>query len=126
MSFKKQQTRKSTVRRLTVKLNVNTEAGVKELLKEVRFDLINISLSTKKSYVGMNGNGYTQIGFVNGYNSEENTFDVVVFENRFEAVKSMGNVEVMARSFKNKDGEITKIISLDLTAAEDINYSIAA
>ena len=125
MSFKKQQTRKSTVRRLSVKLNVNTEDKVKELLKEVKFDIINISLSTKKSYVGMNGNGYTQIGFVNGYNSEENTFDVVVFENRFEAVKALGDVEVMVRSFKNRDGEITKIISLDLTPTEDITLAAA-
>ena len=125
MSFKKQQTRKSTVRRLSVKLNVNAEDKVKELLKEVKFDIINISLSIKKSYVGMNGNGYTQIGFVNGYNSEENTFDVVVFENRFEAVKALGDVEVMVRSFKNRDGEITKIISLDLTPTEDITFAAA-
>lgn len=118
MSFK-QQARTSTVKRMTVKLGIlegakySTE-DLKGVLSKVTFDLININLSTKKTHLGINGVGYTSIGFVNGYNPETNEFDVVVFNNRVEAIEKLGEVVVVARTFTNKEGKITKIIGLDI------------
>lgn len=118
------QTKTSTVTRMTVKLGkIEKESSydindLKDVLSRVTFDLININLSTKKTYVGINGIGYTSVGFVNGYNTETTEFDVVVFNNRVEDIKKLGNIVITARVFTDREGKITKITGLDIEAAE--------
>ena len=96
MSFK-QQARTSTVKRMTVKLGIlegakySTE-DLKDVLSKVTFDLININLSTKKTHLGINGVGYTSIGFVNGYNPEKLDSQTVTVE--YKGFKDSFNVTV--------------------------------
>lgn len=120
MSFKHQNIKKSTMKKMTVAFGgaSNVKCSTEELaevLKKVSFDLININLSLKKSYTdSSNAKGYASVGFVNSFNAENNTFDVVVFENRVETIEELGEVVVSARVFTNKEGKITKVIGLDI------------
>ena len=92
-----------------------------EVLKQIRFDLININLSVSKSNVDLKGHGFAPIGFVNKfYTNEEGNyvFDVAVFSKYDSAInelKEESDIGVAARVFTNKEGKITKIIGLDLT-----------
>lgn len=115
MSFK--QSKKSMVKRITVKLGEANEELI-SILDKITFDLVNINLNIKKSYVGLNGTGYTSIGFVNGFDKETNTFDVVVFENRLNDIAKLGETVIVARVFNNKDGKITKVTGLDIVPVE--------
>lgn len=120
MSFKQQ--RKSAVTRMTIKLGKNegakfTTSDLVKILSEISFKLININLSTKKEYVGIEGNGYTSVGYVNGFDKENLEFDVVIFTNREESIKELGNVNIIARAFTDREDNISKIISLDVEPA---------
>lgn len=113
-------TKKPTLAHVTMKLiavedgKSYTTEDLISVLKEISFDKININLSCKKSYIGSNGLGYTSIGFVNKFNPEEVEFETVVFENRVDAIKALGDVAIAARVFTNKEGKITKVIGLDV------------
>lgn len=113
-------TKKPTLKHIVMKLaavedgRTYTTEELIDILSEVTFDKININLSCKKSYLGMNGLGYTSIGFVNGFDTEETEFDVAVFENRVEAIEALKDVVIAARVFTNKEGKITKVIGLDV------------
>lgn len=113
-------TKKPTLKHIVMKLaavedgRTYTTEELINILSEVTFDKININLSCKKSYLGMNGLGYTSIGFVNGFDPEETEFNVAVFENRVEAVEALKDVVIAARVFTNKEGKITKVIGLDV------------
>lgn len=113
-------TKKPTLKHIVMKLaavedgRTYTTEELIDILSEVTFDKININLSCKKSYLGMNGLGYTSIGFVNGFDPEETEFNVAVFENRVEAVEALKDVVIAARVFTNKEGKITKVIGLDV------------
>ena len=117
--MKHERSRKVGMKHYTLKLregeNVKyTKEDLVDILSNISFELININLSSKKSYLGINAAGYTAIGFVNGFNPEEETFNVVVFENRTEAIDNLGEIVVIPRVFTNRDGEITKVIGLDV------------
>ena len=90
-----------------------------EILKEIRFDLININLSISKESVGIKGRGFAPIGFVNKfYTNEEGhyVFDVAIssrYAETIEEMKESSDIGITARVFTNR-GEITKIIGLDL------------
>lgn len=119
------QRKKPMVKKLNLKLGEVPESRFDQddlvnVLSKVSFDLININLSAKKSYVGLNGNGYTPIGFVNGFNKEDSSFDVVVFENREEAVRKLGDIVVVAKAFTDREGNVTKIISLNVEPVEEL------
>lgn len=126
MSFKnnQKQTKKSVVKRLTIKLGEVerrfTQEDLETVLGNITFDLININLTAKKSYVGLNGVGYTPVGFVNGYDKEAKTFDVVVFENKVQAIEKLGDIVIVARAFTDKEGNITKITGLDIEPVEEL------
>lgn len=118
--MKNTKSKKPTLKQMTIKLGVSEQAkytkeNLIEILSDVSFELININLTTKKTNIGIDGLGYSSIGFINGFNPEECTFDVVVFENRVEAIEKLGDVVITARVFTNKDSKITKIIGLDVT-----------
>lgn len=92
-----------------------------ELLKEIRFDLININLSTSKEDVGIRGRGFVPIGFVNKFYINEDgqyAFDVAVSSKFAETIEGMkeedSDIGITARVFTNREGKITKIIGLDL------------
>lgn len=121
--MKKQQRKTPTVKRMVVKLGKTQESNYEindlvNILENVSFDLINVNLSTKKSNLGLSGAGYSSVGFVNGFNTEDNTFDVVIFENKIADIEKLGEVVITARVFNNKDGIITKITGLDISSAE--------
>lgn len=113
-------TKKPALKHIVMKLaavedgRTYTTEDLIDLLSEVTFDKININLSCKKTYLGVNGLGYTSIGFVNGFDPEETEFNVAVFENRVEAIEALGDVVIAARVFTNKEGKITKVIGLDV------------
>lgn len=93
-----------------------------EVLKQIRFDLINVNLLTAKENVNLNGHGFTPIGFVNKFysNEEDNyVFDIAISSKFAEAVENLKTEDldlgITARVFTNKNGNITKIIGLDLT-----------
>ena len=92
-----------------------------EVLKQIRFDLININLSISKSNVDLKGHGFAPIGFVNKFYTNEGgnyVFDVAVFskyDSDIKELKEESDIGVAARVFTNKEGKITKIIGLDLT-----------
>lgn len=123
MNFK-QQTKKSVVKRLAIKLGKSsgkfTQEDLETVLGNITFDLININLTAKKSYVGIKGVGYAPIGFVNGFDKETKTFDVVVFENKVQAVEKLGDIVITARAFTTKEGNITKITGLDIEPVEEL------
>ena len=112
-------TKKSTLKHMIIKLAAvdgdvkYTTEDLINVLEKISFDLININLSCKKSLLGLNGNGYAAIGYVNGFDPEECTFKTVVFQNQVEAVEKLGELVVTARVF-TKDDKITKVISLDV------------
>lgn len=97
-----------------------------ELLKEIRFDLININLSTSKENVGIRGRGFVPIGFVNKFYTNEDghyAFDVAVsskFAETIEGMKEDSDIGITARVFTNR-GNITKIIGLDLISIISVN-----
>lgn len=118
MSFKQQQ-KKSAVKRMTIKLGELEDSKFEksdliEVLADIPFSLININLSAKKSYVGVNGLGYTSVGYVNGFDRDTLEFDVVIFANRVDEISKLGELFIGARAFTNADNQITKIISLDI------------
>lgn len=117
--MKHERSKKVGMKHYTLKLNEGenvkyTKEDLVDILSNISFELININLSSKKSYLGINATGYNAVGFVNGFNPEEETFNVVVFENRTEAIDSLGEIVVIPRVFTNRDGEITKVIGLDV------------
>ena len=117
--MKTTKSKKPTLKHCTMKLadvadKTYTQKDLIDILSEVSFDKININLTCKKSYVGINGLGYTGIGFVNEFDDEKAEFNVVIFENRTEAIEQLKDVVIVARVFTNKDGNITKIIGLDV------------
>ena len=117
--MKTTKSKKPTLKHFTMKLadvadKTYTKKDLIDILSEVSFDKININLTCKKSYVGINGLGYTGIGFVNEFDDEKAEFNVVIFENRTEAIEQLKDVVIVARVFTNKDGDITKIIGLDV------------
>lgn len=117
--MKNEKSKKPTMKHLTVKLAIvenakYTEEDLVDILSNVSFELINITLSTKKTYLGVNGFGYTAIGFVNSFNPEEKSFKVVVFENKYDAIEKLGDIVISPRVFTNKEGKITKVIGLDV------------
>lgn len=91
-----------------------------DVLEQIRFDLININLTTYKSNVNVKGYGYAQIGFVNNFYANEEgvyVFDVAIsskYADAVEELKADSEVGITARAFTNKEGHITKIIGLDL------------
>lgn len=112
------ETKKPALKHMTLKLNIHEgarydEADLVEVLKKISFDLININLSTKKKNVGIQSMGYTSVGFVNGFNAEDCTFKVAVFENHVEAITVLGEVGITPRVF-SKDGSVIKVIGLDV------------
>lgn len=115
-------TKKSNLKHMNIKLaavegeKYSTEDLI-EVLESITFELININLSCKKSHLGLNGTGYANIGYVNGFNPEDCSFKVVVFQNHVETVENLNEVVICARVF-TKDGKITKIISLDVEPVE--------
>lgn len=122
---------KNTMFKRTVKLGYLESdrfewADLLSLLTEVKFNIININLTVKKSEAELNGNGYAPIGFVNKfYNNEEGEylFDVAIFDKFKEVVESWEDTEnseliISARVFTNKENKITKIIGLDLRLVE--------
>lgn len=118
------QPKKSVVKRLSIKLGEAerrfTQEDLETVLGNITFDLININLTTKKSYVGVNGAGYTPVGFVNGFDKEAKTFDVVVFDSKVQAIEKLGDIVIVARAFTDREGKITKITGLDIEPVEEL------
>lgn len=127
MSFNERRPRKNTFKKMTIELAVMEDDrfdsdDLLNVLSEITFDLININLTIKKSEVGLNGPGYTPIGFVNKFYSNEEgecMFDVAIFEKYSKIIERLENAEgeeiaIRARAFTNKEGKITKIIGLDI------------
>lgn len=117
--MKTQKTKKPTLKHLTLSLATVEDVKYKtddlvNILSEIPFDKINISLSAKKSYLGLTGMGYTNIGFVNSFNADDCTFEVAVFENRTEAIEKLGDIALTVRAFTNKEGKLVKVIGLDV------------
>lgn len=127
MTFKKRPKRtmaeKMTIELAVLESDKFTELDLIEVLDQVTFGLINISLTTAKANVGVRGNGFAPIGFVNKfYINEEGkyVFDVAVFNKFAQQVKGLVEAEdeylaITARVFMNKEDQITKIIGLDVT-----------
>ena len=117
---------KNSFTKMTVELiSLNTDRFDGEelikVLEEIRFDLININISTYKSNVDLRGRGFAPIGFVNRFYANEEgiyVFDVAVssrFADAIEDMKADSDIGITARVFTNKEGKITKIIGLDLS-----------
>lgn len=124
MNFKNTRQKPQTVKKMTVVLGElkdtkYTKEDLVEVLNKITFNLININLSTKKTNIGIDGIGYTAIGFVNGFNKDTSEFEVVVFNNRVEAVEKLGKIAIVPRAFTNKEGKITKIIGLDIEPVQE-------
>lgn len=124
MNFKNTRQKPQTVKKMTVVLRElkdtkYTKEDLVEVLNKITFNLININLSTKKTNIGIDGIGYTAIGFVNGFNKDTSEFEVVVFNNRVEAVEKLGKIAIVPRAFTNKEGKITKIIGLDIEPVQE-------
>ena len=127
MTFERR--KKPTLKKMTVKLGLVEDAkfdseDLINLLFDIPFSSININLNMKKSDMNMMGKGYTPIGFVNKFYTDEQgdyAFDVVIFE-KFKdnnAVnEEVNELYIVARAFTNKEGKISKIISLDLVHGE--------
>lgn len=124
MNFKNTRQKPQTVKKMTVVLGElkdtkYTKEDLVEVLNKITFNLININLSTKKTNIGIDGIGYTAIGFVNRFNKDTSEFEVVVFNNRVEAVEKLGKIAIVPRAFTNKEGKITKIIGLDIEPVQE-------
>lgn len=129
MAYNKRQ--KPTMFKRTVKLGLLDSDrfawdDLISVLSDVTFDLININLTMKRSEVGLNGNGYVPVGFVNKFYSDEDgecLFNVAIFDKFKDIVEEMeANEEaemcITIRVFTNKENKITKIIGLDLGLIE--------
>ena len=117
--MKNERSKKLSMKHFTVKLGevVNakySEEDLVDILSNISFELINITLSTKKNYLGMNATGYSAVGFVNSFDPEEKTFKVVVFDNKSNFIEDLGELVIVPRVFTNRNGEITKVIGLDV------------
>jgi len=94
-----------------------------EILSTIPFGSININLNIAKEQLGLRGKGFTAIGFVNKfYTNEEGqyVFDVAVSNKYASQVENLvenddEELAITARVFTNKEGKITKIIGLDVT-----------
>ena len=91
-----------------------TDDDLVDVLSNITFDLININLTTTKENVGLQGNGYAVIGYVNKFNADDNTFDVVIFSKYADIAENIDDSVITARVFTDKEDKITKIIGLDL------------
>lgn len=122
--------RKSNFKKMTIELvsldrdDFDCEDLIR-ILRKIPFNRININLSTTKENVGLNGRGFTPIGFVNKFYTEEDeskcVFDVAIiarYAEHIEALQEDYDLGITARVFKDKEGNITKIIGLDLTPVQ--------
>lgn len=129
MTYNKRQ--KSTMFKRTIKLGLlNSDKfewdDLISVLSDVTFNLININLTIKKSDIGLDGNGYIPIGFVNKFYSDENgecLFDVAIFDKFKDIVTRMEeNMEaelvITVKVFTNRENKITKITGLNLRLVE--------
>lgn len=117
--MKNEKSRKPSMKHFIVKLDEGknakyTKEELVDILSDISFELINITLSAKKSYLGLNGQGYSAIGFVNSFDPEEESFKVVVFENKAKYIEDLEEIVIVPRVFTNKEGKITKVIGLDV------------
>ena len=110
--------KKSNVKKMKLKLGTEMP-DLQEVLQDITFDLVNIQLSIKKELVGLAGTGYTSVGFVNSYDVESNTFNVVVFNNHSETISKLGKVQVVCRVRTNKEGKVVKVTGFDVTPVEE-------
>lgn len=91
---------------------------LRSLLKEIPFDKISIPAYSYKDLILKNGKpGIVSIGYVNGYNDEDQTFDVCLYENSSKIVEEFKDVVVYVRCYV-KDGAVSKIIGLDVCPAD--------
>lgn len=129
MTYNKRQ--KTTMFKKTIKLGLLDSDKFEwddliSVLSDVTFNLVNINLTIKKSDIGLNGNGYVPIGFVNKFYSDENgecLFDVAIFDKFKDTIIEMEENEeaelvVTIRVFTNRENKITKITGLDLRLVE--------
>ncbi len=117
--MKNEKSRKPSMKHFIVKLDEGknakyTKEELVDILADISFELINITLSTKKSYLGGSNPGYSAIGFVNSFDPEKESFKVVVFENKAKYIEDLGEIVIIPRVFTNKEGKITKVIGLDV------------
>lgn len=92
-----------------------------EVLEAITFGLININLTTKKENINAQGAGYATIGYVAGFEVDQDDtyyFNVLVFDKYVDEVNKTNNV-IIPRVFTNKEGEISKIIGLDLVPCSE-------
>lgn len=125
MAFNKKYTR-NNFKKMTIELialdtdNFDCEELI-GILETIPFNLININLTTSKSNVGIRGNGFAQIGFVNKFYTDEDgkyVFDVAIVSKHVSAVDELlkeSDLGITAKVFTDKDGKVTKIIGLNLT-----------
>lgn len=129
MTFNPKKHTKNMFKKMTIELVSleNDKFNIDELvnvLNNVTFNLININLTTIKENVGIRGNGFAPIGFVNKfYTNEEGkcVFDVAISSRYASAIDELAkdsDLGISGRVFMNKEGKITKIIGLDLTPVE--------
>lgn len=118
---------KSTFTKMTIELiSLDTDRfdcdELIEVLEQIRFDLININLTTSKlNFDERARGGFVPIGFVNRFYANEEgiyVFDVAVSSRYNEMVRELtetSDIGITARVFTNKEGKITKVIGLDFT-----------
>lgn len=125
MTFNPKRHTRNNFKKMTVELvSLDTDKFNSDelinVLENVTFNLININLTIAKENIGIKGNGFTSIGFVNKfYTNEEGifVFDVAISSKYVQAVDDLAKdsqLGIAARVFTNKEGKITKIIGLDL------------
>lgn len=130
MTYNKKPNR-NTMFKKTIRLGLLDSAtyswdDIVSILPDIPFNLININLSARKSEIGMNGNGFTPIGFVNKFYSDEEgncLFDVAIFNKFRDSIDLFeetpnSDLVITPRVFTNKENKITKIIGLDITLVE--------
>lgn len=119
-------------------LNAGNSTGSREydrdtllqILNEVPFNKISIPVNLHKYYTtgDAEAKGYLNVGYVIGYNAEEEKFSVVIKNNFAETVDGMTDTIIFARASVNKDGEVKNIIALDIecAASEEENSEVEA
>lgn len=100
-----------------------------DILNNVPFDKISIPVHLDKTLInGANSKGYANVGYVTGYDSEEEKFTTVIYNNYAGAVDAVGESVIYVRAIVDKSGVVRNIIALDIEPIgvdEETDYEVA-
>lgn len=105
-------------------LNASNYAGTREFDRKTLLDILcsvpfsQISIPVHLDKALMNGDGtskgYANVGYITGYDPQDEKFTTVIYNNYEKAVDAVGEAVIYARAIVDKSGVVRNIIALDI------------